>query len=631
MYLPRPQDWEENNHGGKGSCQSAMAKRPRCSCSFDDRHVELLQEMRRMLKGQNEKIESMYKENQELREKILSNKNLSVPLRLRFVNSCGNDKYSMRKIEADDENLLQVAIYDHNDQIITREPFSSMRVHIVAVHADFDEDHKGQWTEEDFYSKIVTGRPGKEHLLSGNLYFRLQDGEGYLSNVKFQDNSSFVPSKRFEVGATAADERISERVQEGITESFAVKDIRGFSTKKSGNPSPRDAVYKLSRIAMDGDRYKLLVQNGIGTVRDFLQFYSRNPEDLRKIMGKISDQDWDTIVNHAHKCNPRPGIYSELDVQVAHQQMSSTYYGIASGTSSENVSEELEGLQVVNQQVSSVGNEILPDSSMDNTTLEGPSSQQRRSLELDAIPEGSGVVPGNASANDTTRVHMSVLQDGFLEDESWGDFDLAETYMVDARSVYLGIVGDFHLSAKHEYEPWRTFSCQVAVSWSLRVPPPFPAPAPAPQTLPVRYPPVAGACHHRWRHRSPAVLHGHSVHQHHHPVRHPPSTNDSARRGAAGPGAHDVSPSGSRAAPGWGWGLGLRARDGGRWPCGRAETATPPEKGARPGGGAFAAVGVFLSPGKRPGEKVAAGEATKGRGAGMAWRSRRISRTVEWS
>ncbi|PUZ40344.1 hypothetical protein GQ55_9G415700 [Panicum hallii var. hallii] len=376
----------------------------------------------------------------------------------------------MHKIEADDENLLQVAIYDHNDQIITCEPFSSMRVHIVAVRTDFDEDHKGQWTEEDFHSKIVTGRPGKEHLLSGNLYFRLQDGEGYLSNVKFQDNSSFVPSKR-----------ISERIQEGITESFSVKDIRGFSTKKSGNPSPRDAVYKLSRIAMD-------------MVRDFLQFYSRNPEDPRKIMGKICDQDWDTIVNHAHKCNPRPGIYSgcmqerncnkvrqckvEFVVQVAHQQMSSTFYGIASGTSSENVSgkskhqpdtttnqntmpsEELEGFQVVNQQVSSVGNEILLDSSMDNNTLEGPSSQQRRSLELDAIPEGSGVVPGNPSANDTTRVHMSVLQDGFLEDESWGDFDLAETYMGDARSVYLGLVGDFHLSAKHEYEPWRTFSCQ---------------------------------------------------------------------------------------------------------------------------------------------------------------------------
>lgn len=35
-----------------------------------DRQMEMLEEMRRMLKGQNEKIESMYRENQELREKV---------------------------------------------------------------------------------------------------------------------------------------------------------------------------------------------------------------------------------------------------------------------------------------------------------------------------------------------------------------------------------------------------------------------------------------------------------------------------------------------------------------------------------------------------------------------------------
>jgi hypothetical protein len=159
---------------------------------------------------------------------MLSDKNCSIHLQLRFLNSCGNDKYSTRKIEADDKNLLKVAIYDYNNEIITREPFSSMRVRIVAIHGDFDDDHKGQWTQEYFHSKIVTGRPGKEHLLSGNLYFRLQNGEGHLDSAKFQDNSSFVPSKRFKLGVMAADDRISGRIQEGITESFAVKDIRGF-------------------------------------------------------------------------------------------------------------------------------------------------------------------------------------------------------------------------------------------------------------------------------------------------------------------------------------------------------------------------------------------------------------------
>ncbi|KAF0896235.1 hypothetical protein E2562_019717, partial [Oryza meyeriana var. granulata] len=64
MSLPRHQNWEENDDGAEGSCRSPPAKRPR------DRQMELLEEMRRMLQWQNEKIESMYRENQELREKV---------------------------------------------------------------------------------------------------------------------------------------------------------------------------------------------------------------------------------------------------------------------------------------------------------------------------------------------------------------------------------------------------------------------------------------------------------------------------------------------------------------------------------------------------------------------------------
>ncbi len=53
--------------------------------------------------------------------------------------------------------------------------------------------------------------------------------------------------------------------------------------KKNPNPSPRDAVYKLSKIAKSGDRHKLLEQNGIKTVEDFLSFYQKSPGDLRKV------------------------------------------------------------------------------------------------------------------------------------------------------------------------------------------------------------------------------------------------------------------------------------------------------------------------------------------------------------
>jgi len=292
---------------------------------------KMLQEQNRMgnmLQMQNEKFESMSRETQDLREEVsylkanisrlqgypqrspaprmLSDQHSSIPLQLKFLNSCKNDKFSKKKIEADDKAPLKVAIYNHNNEIITSEPFSSMRVHIVPIQGDFDDDHKGQWTEEYFRSRIVTGRRGKEPLLYGDLYIRLQKGVGYLNTAKFQDNSSFVASKKFKLGVMAVDERISQRIQEGITESFAVKDIRGLSTKKNPNPSPRDPIYKLSKIAKDGDRHKSLEKKGIRTVEDFLLSYTQSPENLRNNMGKISDQDWDVIVNHAQKC-PRPG------------------------------------------------------------------------------------------------------------------------------------------------------------------------------------------------------------------------------------------------------------------------------------------------------------------------------------
>ncbi|EEE52531.1 hypothetical protein OsJ_34753 [Oryza sativa Japonica Group] len=374
MSVALPQDHEENDD--EGSQRSPPAKRLRNSCDFDDKQTEMLQEilrMNRMMQQQNERIKLVLRENQELREKVssltaaisevvgyhkripaprmLPDQNCSEPLRLQFVNSCSNDKYSTHKIEADDESPLQ-------------------------------------WTEEYFRSKIVPGRPQKGHLLSGKLYFRLQNGVGYL-NAKFQDNSSFVPSKKFKLGVMAADERISERIQEGITESFAVKDVRGYLTKKNPNPSPRDAVYKLSKIAKNGDRHKLLEQNGIKTVEDFLSFYNKSPDDLRKILGKISDQDWDLIISHALKCNPRPGIYSsclqESNVSHEHEaffRSNGSYYlqGSCSMQPSHTSQGQLERIQVVDRQVSSVGNEVMSVSSMDNNMLEVSSSQQQHSL-----------------------------------------------------------------------------------------------------------------------------------------------------------------------------------------------------------------------------------------------------------
>jgi hypothetical protein len=103
-----------------------------------------------------------------------------------------------------------------------------MQVKIVVLNGDFNNDNKEQWSEESFCDSIIHSRPGKPPLFSNELYLRLKNGVATLHGAKFQDNSSFVPSKKFRMGVMAADDSISEKIIEGISEPFSVLDGRGF-------------------------------------------------------------------------------------------------------------------------------------------------------------------------------------------------------------------------------------------------------------------------------------------------------------------------------------------------------------------------------------------------------------------
>jgi hypothetical protein len=111
---------------------------------------------------------------------------------------------------------------------ITNGPLSSVLVKIVALDGEFNKENKEQWSENSFKTSIVHCRPGKQPLFANELYLRLENGVAHLCGAKFQDNSSFVPSKKFRLGVMAADDSISEKILEGISESFAVKDGRGY-------------------------------------------------------------------------------------------------------------------------------------------------------------------------------------------------------------------------------------------------------------------------------------------------------------------------------------------------------------------------------------------------------------------
>ncbi|KXG30476.1 calmodulin-binding protein 60 A [Sorghum bicolor] len=230
--------------------------------------------------------------------------------RLKFENKCCNDKYSRHDIMADDGSPIKVAIYDQENRVITNGPLSSIQVKIVVLDGEFNKENKEQWSENSFKTSIVHCRPGKQPLFANELYLRLQNGVAPLCGVKFQDNSSFVPSKKFRLGAMADDDNISEKILEGISESFAVKDGRGYQKKKDQFPSLSDPIYKLKKIAENGDRRKLLEKMNINLVKDFLWCYNKDINNLREACQNIPDHDWNIIVGHALSCKPGPEHYS---------------------------------------------------------------------------------------------------------------------------------------------------------------------------------------------------------------------------------------------------------------------------------------------------------------------------------
>ncbi|KAL6634121.1 hypothetical protein ACP70R_026792 [Stipagrostis hirtigluma subsp. patula] len=366
MSLSRPRrgreaEDDDGRAGGGDQRGSVPAKRPRrCSCcqetrDFCDSQIEILKkEMQCMSKGFTEGLKTIQTKMQEFyqisqlqfkehtseqnrRMDLISDQlntlisEVSTPgyhvqkyrnvraeshqsefrtYRLKFENNCCNIQFSRHAITTDDGNPIKIAIYDQDNRIITSGPLSSMQVKIVVVDGEFNKDNKKQWSGDSFLKNIVHGRTGKPPLFADELYLRLENGVGTFCGAKFQDNSSFVPGKKFKLGVMAADNSISEEILEGISEPFAVKDGRGFQKKKDPYPSLSDPIYKLKKIAENGDRHKLLQQMHINLVQDFLLFYKKDKSSLREACGNISDHDWNIIVAHALSCKPGHEIYS---------------------------------------------------------------------------------------------------------------------------------------------------------------------------------------------------------------------------------------------------------------------------------------------------------------------------------
>ncbi|XP_021283452.1 protein SAR DEFICIENT 1 [Herrania umbratica] len=226
-------------------------------------------------------------------------------LQLRFVDKLPPTIFTGAKVEAEEGNPVRIVLVDAtSNTIVTSGPLSSLKVEIVVLNGDFGADEREDWTETEFNASILREREGKRPLLTGDLNVTMADGVGTVENVIFTDNSSWIRSRKFRLGARIV-QRISGEVtiREARSEAFVVKDHRGELYKKHHPPSQRDEVWRLERIAKDGAFQTRLASNNIRTVKDFLRLHVTDPSALRDILGGgISNRVWDTIIEHALTC-----------------------------------------------------------------------------------------------------------------------------------------------------------------------------------------------------------------------------------------------------------------------------------------------------------------------------------------
>lgn len=112
--------------------------------------------------------------------------------------------------------------------VVTSGPESSVKLDVVVLEGDFNNEDDEGWTPEEFGSHMVKEREGKRPLLTGDLQVTLKEGVGTLGELTFTDNSSWIRSRRFRLGLKVASGSCDGvYIREAKTEAFTVKDHRG--------------------------------------------------------------------------------------------------------------------------------------------------------------------------------------------------------------------------------------------------------------------------------------------------------------------------------------------------------------------------------------------------------------------
>uniref|UniRef100_A0A5B6Z3I7 Calmodulin-binding protein 60 B n=1 Tax=Davidia involucrata TaxID=16924 RepID=A0A5B6Z3I7_DAVIN len=226
-------------------------------------------------------------------------------LQLHFRSRLSMPLFTGGKVEGEQGAAIHVVLVDANTgHVVTSGLESSVKLDVVVLEGDFNNEDDEDWTQEEFESHVVKEREGKRPLLTGDLQVTLKEGVGTLGELTFTDNSSWIRSRKFRLGLKVAS-GICEgiHIREAKTEAFTVKDHRGELYKKHYPPALNDEVWRLEKIGKDGSFHKRLNSAGIFKVEDFLRLVVRDSQKLRNILGSgMSNKMWDALIEHAKTC-----------------------------------------------------------------------------------------------------------------------------------------------------------------------------------------------------------------------------------------------------------------------------------------------------------------------------------------
>lgn len=225
-------------------------------------------------------------------------------LQLSFVNKLSSKIFTNNTIRAEDGTPIEIKLFDTSSRTTVKSgQLSSIKIRIVVLNGDFPFDEEEDWSEQEFNAKVLQEREGKRPLLCGDATVTLKEGVGSIGDIYFTDNSSWMRSRKFRLGAIVQKPHTEVGIREGRSEPFMVKDHRGETNQKHFPPSLSDEVWRLRTVGKDGAFHQRLASHKITTVGDLLRKYVINQTELRKIFGRISDGTWEAIIGHAMTCN----------------------------------------------------------------------------------------------------------------------------------------------------------------------------------------------------------------------------------------------------------------------------------------------------------------------------------------